>query len=51
MSERPDIGDVRAPIEDTEVSFGLKVGVVGLFLLIVLLVLALIALAGGTTVF
>jgi len=51
MSQEPDFDDVHAPIEDTDVPFGLKIGVVGLFLLIFLLVLAIVAVAGGTAIF
>jgi hypothetical protein len=51
MSQPPDHDEVHAPIEDTEVPFGLKIGVVGLFLLIFLLVLAIVAAVGGTALF
>jgi hypothetical protein len=51
MSQQPDYDDVHAPIEDTDVPFGLKVGVVALFLLIFLLILAIVAAVGGTSIF
>lgn len=51
MSQKPDLDEVHAPIEDTEVSFGLKIGVVALFLVIFVLILAIVATFSGTNIF
>jgi len=51
MSQQPEVDEVHAPIEDTEVPFGLKIGVVGLFLVIFLLVMAIVVTLGGVAVF